>query len=252
MTRFSANLGFLWNELALPDAIRAAKAAGFDAVECHWPFETPPYEIKTALADTEMKMLGLNTLRGDLNGLSAVPNREDEARDYVDQALSYANEIDCFSVHVMAGFTDQSADAERVFVQNLRYACDKAQLNQTTILIEPLNHFDAPNYHLNSIDGALRTIDAVERDNLKIMFDCYHIQIMQGDLRRRLASCIEHIGHIQFAGVPDRSEPVTGEVNYPWLLREIEDMGWDRPFGAEYKPKTTTQAGLDWMKDYRD
>jgi len=249
MTRFSANLGFLWTELALPDAIHAAKTAGFDAVECHWPFEVPPAEVKAALTETEMTMLGLNTLRGDLNGLSAVAGREDEAKAYIDQALSYANEINCGAVHVMAGFTDQSPTAEAVFVKNLQYACDQA--TQSTVLIEPLNHYDAPNYHLSTIDGALKTIDAVGRDNLKIMFDCYHIQIMQGDLRRRLSNCLEHVGHIQFASAPDRSEPDTGEVNYPWLLREIEDMGWDRPFGAEYKPKSMTEVGLDWMNDYR-
>lgn len=251
MIKLSANLGFLWTELTLPDAIRAAKSAGFDAVECHWPFEVPSAEINAALNETNMRMLGLNTLRGDLNGLSAVPGREEEARQYIDQAITYANEIDCGAVHVMAGFTDQSADAEAVYVENLRYACDQAKAANQTILIEPLNHYDAPDYHLSTIDGALRTIETVGSDNLKIMFDCYHIQIMQGDLKRRLSNCIDHIGHIQFAGVPDRMEPDAGEIDYSWLLREITEMGWDRPFGAEYRPRTTTDAGLGWMSDFQ-
>lgn len=247
--KFSANLGFLWTELTLPDAIRAAAHAGFDAVECHWPYDTPTEEVKAALTDTGLPMLGINTQRCDLNGLSAVPGREDEARAFIDEALAYAAEIDCGAVHVMAGFTDRDDAAEAVFRENLRYACMQAQ--DQTILIEPLNHHDAPGYHLSTIDHALNTIAAVEADNLKIMFDCYHIQIMQGDLKRRFSDCAAHVGHVQFAGVPDRGEPDAGEVDYRWLLPALSAAGWARPFGAEYKPRTTTDAGLGWLKRFR-
>ncbi len=247
MTKFSANLGFLWTELSLPDAVRAAARAGFDAVECHWPYDVPADETAAALRDTGLPMLGLNTRRGDLNGLSAVPGREAEARGFIDEAIAYATAIDAGAIHVMAGFTDQSSGAEQTYRDNLAYAC--AQTDKT-ILIEPLNTFDAPGYHIATIDQALNTLQAVAQPNLKIMFDCYHIGIMQGDLTRRIKTHLGDIGHIQFAAVPDRTEPVHGEINYQNLLPAVEDMGWQTPFGAEYKPRGSTEEGLGWMADF--
>jgi len=253
MIQLSANLGFLWTELELPQAIRAAKSAGFHAVECHFPYQFDPQSVLQALQDTQLPMVGLNTQRGDVargdNGLSAVPGREQEARGYIDQAIDYAAAIQCENVHVMAGFTDQGEAAETLFRENLSYACDKAASVGVQILIEPLNHYDAPGYHLNNLDSALQTIDAVATENLKVMFDCYHIQIMQGDLIRRLRDNLDSIGHIQFAAVPDRGEPDQGEIHYPNLLKEIDAMGWNGFIGAEYKPRTgKTQEGLSWMQ----
>lgn len=250
--RFSANLGFLWTELALPDAIRAAKAAGFHAVECHWPYAVPMAEVNAALQETGLKMLGLNTQRGNVaagdNGVASIPGREAEARAFIDEAIAYARGINCGAVHVMAGFTDRSNAAEASFRANLSYACDVAP--DLTILIEPLNHYDAPGYHLSTLDQALETIAAVDRSNLKAMFDCYHLQIMQGDLLRRVEHHLDQIGHIQFAAVPDRAEPDQGEIDYVWLLPAIAKLGWDTPFGAEYKPRQSTDEGLGWMRAY--
>ena len=246
--KFSANLGFLWTELSLPDAIHAAHKAGFDAVECHWPYEIPAAETKAALEETGLKMLGLNTQRGDLNGLSAVSGRETEARGYIDEAIAYANATDTNAIHVMAGFTDGGKQAEKTFRENLVYAC--AQTDKT-ILIEPLNSYDAPDYHISTVDQALETVQAVAKPNLKIMFDCYHIGIMQGDLTRRIKTHLSDIGHIQFAAVPDRSEPDNGEINYQNLLPAVQDMGWETPFGAEYKPRSGTSDGLSWLKAFR-
>jgi len=246
--KFSANLGFLWTDLSLTNAIRAAKHAGFDAVECHWPYDTPAEEVREVLDETQLSMLGLNTRRGDNNGVAAAPGRVAEAREYIDEAISYARIIDAPNIHVMAGFTDQSERAEKTFRQNLIYACTRTD---KTILIEPLNTKDAPGYHLSSIDQALETLKVLEFPNLKIMFDCYHIELMQGDLLNRIKDNLDHIGHIQFAGVPNRAEPDQGDVDYTKLLPAISDLGWTTPFGAEYKPEATTDAGLGWMKAYQ-
>ena len=246
--RFSANLGFLWTELDLPDAIRAAKSAGFDAVECHWPYDVDAAQVAAALQDTGLPMLGLNTERGDLNGLAAVPGREDEARALIDQAIAYADQVGAHAVHVMAGFTGKTSEAEAVFRGNLAYACGQTE---KTVLIEPLNHFDAPGYHISRIDEAAETLQAVAAPNLKIMFDCYHIAITQGDLTRRIRTHLGEIGHIQFAGVPDRGRPDRGEIAYSRLLPAIMDMGWETPFGAEYKPAGSTEAELDWRNMFR-
>lgn len=248
--RFSANLGFLWKDRPLPDAIRAAKAAGFDAVECHWPYDVPAAQVLAALEETGLPMLGLNTSRGDVeggeNGLSALPGREEDARAAIDEALSYASAIGAANIHVMAGFA-QGEEAERTFLANLDYACRSAIAHGITILIEPLNHYDAPGYFLSTTEQALRLIETLGAPNLKLMFDCYHVQLMEGDVSNRLKKHLAHIGHIQFASVPDRGAPDHGELFYPYLFETIEKLGYDAPLGAEYKPTGSTDESLGWM-----
>lgn len=247
MTEFSANLGFLWTELSLPDAIRAAKAAGFSAVEMHWPYETEAGDIRAALEETGLPLLGINTVRGGEgeNGLCALPGREAEAQASIEQAVRYAAEVDARAIHVMAGFAD-GPEAQACFVQNLRYACDAAP--DRVILIEPLNHHDAPGYFLNGSTQAADIIAEVDRPNLKLMFDCYHLQILEGDLTRRLTHYRDIIGHIQFASVPERAEPDLGEVNYVHIFAYLKELGYDAPLGAEYKPLAGTDKGLGWMR----
>jgi hydroxypyruvate isomerase len=250
LTQFSANLGFLWADRPLPDAIRAAKAAGFAAVECHWPYAIPATDVKAALDETGLPMLGLNTDRGDVaagdNGLSALPGRIQEARAAIDQAIDYAVAINCSALHVMAGFA-AGADAHACFVANLKYATQQAAPHGITILIEPLNHYDAPGYFLSTTTQAIAIINAVDMPNLKLMFDCYHVQLMEGDLSNRIAKLLPYIGHIQFAGVPERGRPDVGEVAYKHLFKTIANLGYDKPLGAEYKPGGDTDATLGWM-----
>lgn len=252
--KFSANLGFLWKDRSLPDAIRAAAAAGFDAVECHWPYDTPMVEVNAALEDTGLAMLGLNTRRGNAtkgeNGLSALPGREVDARATIDEALSYAEGIGANAVHVMAGFAEGSAPRD-TFVGNLRYACDRAAGRGITILIEPLNRHDAPGYFLKTTDQARSIIAEADRPNLRLMFDCYHVGRTEGDIVTRLKDLLPIIGHIQFASVPDRGAPDHGEVDFAHVFREIDAAGWQRPVGAEYKPVGDTSASLDWMRSVR-
>jgi len=247
--KFSANLGFLWQDRTLPDAIRAAKAVGFDAVECHWPYDTPASDVATALKETGLPMLGLNTVRGNVaggeNGLSALPGREDEARAAIDQAVDYAEAVDARAIHVMAGFAS-GQDARTAFVNNLKYACEKAP--DRTILIEPLNHYDAPGYFLQTSGQAVEIIEEVASSNIKLMFDCYHLQMMEGDLTHRLQKLQSLIGHIQIASVPDRGTPDHGEVNYAHLFEVIKGMGYDAPLGAEYKPTSSTDDSLGWLE----
>lgn len=251
MTRFSANLGFLWNDRPLPDAIRAAKTAGFEAVECHWPYETPAEDVRLALAETGLVMLGLNTRRGDVNagdnGLSALFGREAEARAAIDEAVEYAIAIGTPNIHVMAGFAT-GKDAHETFVTNLAYACEKAAAANITILIEPLNHYDAPGYFLGTTAQAVEIISEVGAANLKLMFDCYHVQLMEGDLSNRLKSLLRVIGHIQFASVPDRGSPDHGEINYAHVFSLLDDIGYEQPVGAEYKTSGNTDATLGWLK----
>lgn len=247
--RFSANLGFLFTELPLPQAIHAAARAGFDAVECHFPYATPPGEVRAALDVTGLPMLALNTRPGAAGefGLAALPGREAEARDAIAEAVGYAKSIGARAVHVMAGITDASG-TEAVFRANLAHACDLAEAAGLTVLIEPLNPFDVPGYHLSRMDAAAATLDAVGRENLRLMFDCYHVARTEGDPLPVFARHRARIGHVQVAGVPDRGRPDRGTLDYARLLPA---MGWEGPIGAEYRPDGETGASLGWLAPFR-
>jgi len=248
--KFSANLGFLWADRPLADAIRAAKAAGFDAVECHWPYNTPASETAAALREAGLSMLGLNTRRGRTeigeNGLAAVPGREADARAATSEALEYARKTGTGAVHVMAGLSS-GPRARSAFVANLDYACKAAAADGITILIEPLNHYNAPGYYLNSTAQAAHIIREVGHANLRMMFDCYHVQIMEGDVTRRLETLLPLVGHVQIASVPDRGIPDHGELDYGFVLRRIAELGWDRPVGAEYLPGDSPEPDMSWL-----
>ncbi|MEM6384086.1 MAG: TIM barrel protein [Pseudomonadota bacterium] len=250
MISFSANLGFLWSDLSLPDAIRAAADAGFDAVECHWPYTFPAADVRAALDETGLPMLGLNTIRGDTasgeNGLAAIPGRESEAKAAIDQAVDYAVAVGAGSVHVMAGVADGS-QAEATFEANLKYACQRAEAHGLTILIEPLNPVDAPGYFLRTTQQAQAVINAVGSDRLKLMYDCYHVARTEGGVISRLEQLMPIIGHVQFASVPDRGPADEGELDYRDVFKKLIDLGWKRPIGAEYKPKGPTSDSLGWM-----
>lgn len=252
MLRFSANLGFLWAEMELTNAILAAASAGFDAVECHWPFDVPPARMIETLHDAGLPMLGLNTRRGNVEagdfGLAAVVGRESEVRGFIDEAVGYAASINATAVHVMAGRTDRGAASEVCYRKNLAYAAELAAPHGITILIEPINQRDVAGYHLSYVEDAVATIEALQSDNVKMMFDCYHVQIMQGDLIHRLCKHLDYIGHVQIAAVPDRGEPNAGELDYRGILMALDAAGYEGFIGAEYRPRTTTIDGLGWLE----
>ncbi len=243
--RFSANLGFLWNDLPLPAAIRRAKAAGFAAVECHWPYDTDPAEVSDALAETGLPMLGINTITGGAGhfGLSACPGRIDDARAAIEQAVSYAEAIDAQAIHIMAGVAE-GPEARDTFLGNLQFA---AGLSDRMLLIEPLNAFDVPGYFLQRTGQAMEVIEDVAAPNLKLMFDCYHVARTEGDVTRRLEKLLPEIGHIQIASVPDRSAPDYGDLNYHEVFSTLRALGWTRPIGAEYRPDGPTEGSLTWL-----
>ncbi|MBP0484971.1 hydroxypyruvate isomerase family protein [Sagittula salina] len=246
--KFSANLGFLWADRPLPDAIRAAHAAGFDAVECHWPYAVPADAVKAALDETGLPLLGLNTVRGNPgeNGLSALPGRAADARAAVDQAIAYADATGCGAIHVMAGFAE-GPEAHAAFLDTLRHA--RAQAPDTiTLLIEPLNRHDAPGYFLKTTDQAAAILSELDLPGIKLMFDCYHVGRTEGDITTRLKALLPIVGHVQFASLPDRGAPDHGEVHYPYVFDAIAAMGWDRPLGAEYKPGGPTEDTLGWLR----
>ncbi|KUF11965.1 hydroxypyruvate isomerase family protein [Pseudoponticoccus marisrubri] len=249
--KFSANLGFLWTDRPLPQAIRAAAAAGFDAVECHWPYDVPAAETRAALEETGLPMLGLNTVRGPAgeNGLAALPGRKAEARAAIEQAIAYADAVGAGAIHVMAGFASGPA-ARETFLENLAFARNTCP-EEITLLIEPLNRHDVPGYFLQDTEQAAALLSDLGRDGVKLMFDCYHVGRSEGDVTTRLAALLPRIGHIQFAAVPDRGAPDHGELDYRFVFERIAALGWTQPLGAEYRPGGDTGASLGWMQALR-
>ena len=253
MRRFSANLGFLWADLPLDVAIRRAAAAGFAAVECHWPYDQDRQKIKAALAATGLPLISLNTRRGDVasgeNGLAALPGRQAEARAAIDEAVDWAVALNAGAVHVMAGAVgDHARDhAGAVFRDNLDYACRLAAAHGKMILIEPLNPADAPEYFLASYDLAAGIIATLATPHLKLMFDCYHVALIEGEVIPHFDRHAHLIGHVQFAGVPKRGRPDQGDVDYSAIFSHLEQQGYDGFLGAEYRPDRETDETLGWM-----
>ncbi|MEM9497897.1 MAG: TIM barrel protein [Pseudomonadota bacterium] len=250
MSRFSANLGFLWSDLPLTDAILAARTAGFSAVECHWPYDTPAEQVREVLHLAGLPMLSINTRPGRVEdgefGLAALTGRQGESESVIKEAIDYAAAVSARAVHVMAGIAE-GPDAHIVFVQNLRFAARVASKRGIEILIEPINTDDVPGYFLRTVAQAVRLVDEVAEDNVKLLFDCYHVGRAEGQVLNRLRIALPYIGHIQFASVPDRGTPDHGVLDYRLLFEQVDQMGWTRPLGAEYRVVGDTAASLGWM-----
>ena len=210
--------------------------------------------MRATLGDAGLTVTGINTRVGneaaDELGLSALPGREAEARSAIDEALAYAKAIGAGFVHVLAGKTD-AADAARTYRDALDYAAGRGEALGLGILIEPINQRDAPGYHLRSSSQAAEIIAELGRTNIKLLFDCYHTQISEGDLTRRLEKLFSVIGHIQIAAVPSRAEPDEGEVAYDRLLPALDAMGYAGYVGAEYRPRGSVEEGLGWLAQVR-
>jgi hydroxypyruvate isomerase len=256
MPRFAANLSWLFNELPFPDRFGAAAAAGFRGVECLFPYAHPVDELAGRLAEHGLAQALFNLPPGDWDagdrGLAALPERGDEFRDSVDVAVGYARRMRCPTLHVMAGVVPEGGDRvamRKTYVANLRYAADVCADDGIDLAIEPLNDRDVPGYFLTRIDEAAEIVEEIERPNVGLQFDCYHVQIMEGDLARRLERHIGIVRHVQVAGVPERHEPDTGEVAYPYLFDLLDRLGYAGWIGCEYRPATSTVAGLGWLRE---
>jgi hydroxypyruvate isomerase len=251
MPKLAANLSWLFTEVPFLDRFEAAAAAGFHAVEFLQPYEFPPAEIAARLERHGLEHVLFNLPAGDVGkgerGLAALPGREAEFMANVERALEFAKATGCRRIHALAGNASGSV-AEAVYVANLRAAADFLAPRGITVLIEPLNSRDAPGYFLSTTEAALRIIDRVDRGNVRLQFDLYHCQIMEGDLARHVCDLAGRFAHVQIAGVPERQEPDIGEVNYDYVLDLLDETGYAGWVGCEYRPKAGTVAGLGWAR----
>lgn len=256
MFQLAANITFLFAERPFLERFEAAKAAGFDCVECHWPYDHLVEDIAAVMERSMVRLTGINTPPGNVEagelGLAAVPGREEEFQRGFDQALSYAKALGVRMIHVMAGNVPEEARgaAFDTFVENLKISVEKVGSSGITLLIEPLNTTDRPAYFLTSVEQAVDVLDAVGSERVKLLFDIYHVQLQQGNIVNRLERYWNRIGHIQIAAVPDRGEPDTGEINYSYVMQHLVMKGYRGLVAAEYQPRETTEAGISWAWQY--
>jgi len=247
----------MYNEHPFLDRFQAAASDGFQGVEFLFPYDFAAADIRARLQDNGLTQALFNAPPGDWaageRGIASLPGREDEFLRGLDQALAYAAKLGNRSLHVMAGLIrpDQDRAAHRaVYVRNLARAASVAASAGITVVIEPINTRDIPGFFLNRQDEAQAICAEVGAANLKVQFDCYHCQIVEGDIAVKLERDMAGIGHIQIAGVPDRHEPNQGELNYPYLFDRIDALGYAGWVGCEYRPKAGTRAGLGWAQAY--
>lgn len=257
MLKFSANLSFLYQDLAFLDRFAAAAKDGFRAVEYLGPYSESKEAVAAALRDNGLAQALFNVPSGDWaggeRGIACLPDRVDEFRTGIRTALDYAAALHCPKVNVICGLVPAGADLqmlEDVLVENLKVAAELCAKAGVKLLVEPINTRDIPGFFLTTTGQAERILDRVGHANLYIQYDVYHMQVMQGDLVPTYTRLKDRIAHIQVADNPGRNEPGTGEINYPFVLGEIDRLGYDGWIGCEYKPKAGTSEGLGWMQAY--
>lgn len=258
MPKFSANLSFLYPELPFLDRFAAAAADGFRAVEYAVPYVAEVEELAALLAAHGLEQALFNMPAGDWDGgergIACHPDRVDEFRAGVDVALSYARVLGCPRVNCLAGIVPAGVPTEALeatFVANLRYAAPRFAAAGVQLLVEPINTRDIPGFYLSTERHAERVLDAVGSNNLLIQYDIYHQQVTAGDLVPTFERLKHRIGHIQIADTPGRHEPGTGEINYGFVLSELDRLGYGGWVGCEYRPLAGTSEGLGWMTSYR-
>jgi hydroxypyruvate isomerase len=253
VSRFAANLAYLFTERSLLERFGAAAAAGFRAVELQFPYDHAPSAVKAELERHGLTMLGVNPALGRSGeGVAAVPGHEQEFATLFKQALDYVVAIGGCQIHCLAGKVppEQRPAAETTFIRNLARAADAAREQGITVLVEPINPRDRPDYFLTRAEQAADIIAKVERPNVRIQFDFYHAQIVGGDLIRRFEKHLPLVGHVQIAAVPSRQEPDEGEVNYPAIFAALDRLGYGGWVGCEYRPRGKTEDGLGWARGY--
>lgn len=254
MPRFAANLTMLFNEAPFMDRFALAAKAGFKGVEYLFPYDFNRHELKAALDRHHLAQVLHNLPAGNWaggeRGIAVLPDRIDEFRRGVADAIDYATTLNCSQVNCLAGLAPQGVDRDvlrATFVSNLRLAAREFGKHGIRLLIEPINHYDMPGFYLNTVEQAVSIIDEVGSNNLFIQYDLYHQQRTRGELIGTYERYKPLIAHIQLADNPGRNEPGTGEINYPYVFEALKAAGYTGWIGCEYKPKTTTEEGLGWF-----
>ncbi len=255
MIRLAANLSMMFDDLPFLERFDAAADAGFKGVEFLFPYEVDASTIAARAASRDLSIVLFNFPPGDWGagerGIAAMPDRVADFRASTTRALDYASALHCPRLHVMAGKVQADERTRATLVQNIAFAADAAASHGIDILLEPINtRVDMPGYFYATSAAAMAVIDEVARSNVRLQYDIYHMQIMEGDLARTIERLLPHIGHMQLADNPGRTDPGTGEINYRWLLDYIDRLGYEGWIGCEYRPKEGSSNNLAWAEQY--
>ncbi|AOM42461.1 2-oxo-tetronate isomerase [Xenorhabdus hominickii] len=258
MSKFAANLSVMFTDAPFTERFARAASAGFKGVEYLFPYEESVRKLAVLLKKHQLTQVLFNMPAGDWysgdRGMACLPGREKEFAEGVHQALEYALALDCKQVHAMAGKLDGKFTQEQqreCYIKNIQYAADVMVEHDINVLIEPINIRDMPEYFLTTQKQAELLLEFIARKNVFIQLDLYHCQIMEGDLLRTIERLWGKFSHIQIASVPERHEPDSGEVNYFWLFRKLNEMGYQGWLGCEYYPVGHTEEGLGWLRKAR-
>ena len=255
MPQFAANLTMLFTERPFLERFEAASQAGFKAVEFLFPYAWPASEIKALLDKHQLQLVLHNLPAGDWDagerGIACHPRRMQEFREGVARAIDYASQLGVKQLNCLIGKVPEGASqlqVDQTVIENLRFAAHELKKHGIRLLIEPINTFDIPGFYLHGTAQALALIDKVGSNNLFVQYDIYHMQRMEGEIAATLSKQLAKIGHVQLADNPGRNEPGTGELNYRFLFKHLDAIGYDGWIGCEYKPAAQTEDGLGWIK----
>ncbi len=258
--RFSANVSILFKEVPFLDRFGRARETGFSAVEFWWPSEEDPGGVEKAIKDADLEVALFNFDAGDMpagdRGLAADPERQRQFRENVPVALELARSLGCERMNALVGHETPGMDRDEQLAlarENVRFAAAEAEAAGVTVMVEAVNTFENGPYLLYTTEQAVGFVTDVGRENVKVQHDFYHMQRMEGNLVANLREHIGLIGHVQIADSPGRGEPGTGEIHYPYVLGELERLGYEGYVGLEYNPTTeTTEESFGWLpKDRR-
>ncbi len=259
MPKFAANLSYLFSEVPFPERFARAAAAGFRAVEFMFPYDYAPEQVAGWLRTNGLELVLFNLPPGDWaageRGLVCLRGREGEFAASVETAARYARVLGCRQVHAMSGLRPEreaEAATRARAIANLRHAATRLAADGIRLLIEPINsRIDMPGYWLDHPALAFALLDEIGHANLAIELDLYHAHVISGDAGQWLENRFGDIAHVQIADHPGRHEPGSGEIDYGHLLSRLDTLGYRGWVGCEYRPMTTTEAGLTWMRRWQ-
>ena len=254
MPRFAANLSTMFTEVSFEKRFAEAAKAGFKAVECMFPYVLAPDSVTALLQENGLELVLFNMPAGNWDqgdrGLGALPGREDEFAEGLERALTYCRQTGCSIVHTMAGLVPEGGDfaaMEAVYKSNIARAADFFAPQGITVVLEAINQRSMPGYFLRTLAQAVGYINELEKDNLKIQFDFFHVQMEEGCVSLKFQEYFPLIGHCQLAGVPERHEPDKSELDYRVIFELVDSMQYAGVIGCEYIPAAETHAGLGWL-----
>ena len=257
MPKFAANLTMLFNEVDFMDRFKAASDAGFKGVEYLFPYAYPKEQLAEQLNRYGLTQVLHNVSSGDWakgeRGIAILPDRVGEFQDNVGNTIEYATALGCRKINCMAGIAPAGIDPDKLretFVANIRFAGQQLKAHGIKLVVEAINTFDIPGFYVSRTQQALDLIDATGCDNIDLLYDIYHMQRMEGELAATIRKIFPRIAHMQLADNPARNEPGTGEINYPFLIAEMDRLGYSGVIGLEYVPEPDTVKSLAWVKDF--